>query len=156
MPDIEITDAKPGDGDAIAALLQRAQLPTDGLAAHLATACVARRGNQIVGSAALEVYTGGALLRSVAVDPACRGTGLGHRLTAHALARAAEQAVPAVYLLTTTADAYFPRFGFERIDRAEVPESVQASVEFRGACPASAIAMRKWLQPPVRATSVVW
>jgi len=145
MPEIEITDATPGDGDAIAALLQHAQLPTDDLAAHLATAFVARRGNQIVGSAALEVYSDGALLRSVAVDPTCRNTGLGHRLTTHALARAAEQALPAVYLLTTTADAYFPRFGFERIDRTEVPASVQASVEFRGACPASAIAMRKWL-----------
>jgi len=145
MSDIEITNATVGDGDAIVALLQRAELPTDGLAAHLATAYVARRGNQIVGSVALEVYTDGALLRSVAVDPTCRDTGLGHRLTTYALARAEERALPAVYLLTTTAEAYFPRFGFERIDRADVPASLQASVEFQGACPASATVMRKWL-----------
>ena len=51
----------------------------------------------------------------------------------------------ALYLLTTTAEGYFPKFGFERITRAEVPPSVQASVEFATACPASAIVMRKRL-----------
>jgi amino-acid N-acetyltransferase len=111
-------------------------------------AFVARRGSEVVGSAALEVYADGALLRSVAVDPSCRDTGLGHRLTACAIERAEQHALPAVYLLTTTADAYFPRFGFERIDRADVPASVQASVEFQGACPASATVMRKWLGAP--------
>jgi amino-acid N-acetyltransferase len=48
-------------------------------------------------------------------------------------------------LLTTTAERYFPRFGFERVDRKDVPESVRASVEFTSACPSSAIVMRKSL-----------
>jgi amino-acid N-acetyltransferase len=45
--------------------------------------------------------------------------------------------------LTTTAERYFPKFGFERIERNDVPASVQASVEFTSACPSSAIVMRK-------------
>ena len=61
------------------------------------------------------------------------------------LADAQEQGVAAVYLLTTTAENYFPAFGFERIDRSEVPLELDASEELKGACPASAIVMRKRL-----------
>ena len=53
--------------------------------------------------------------------------------------------MPALYLLTTTAERYFPKFGFERIERAEVPLSVQTSIEFTSACPSSATVMRKQL-----------
>jgi amino-acid N-acetyltransferase len=52
---------------------------------------------------------------------------------------------PALYLLTTTAQTYFPAFGFEQIARSAVPTSVQASVEFTSACPSSAVVMRKRL-----------
>jgi amino-acid N-acetyltransferase len=52
-----------------------------------------------------------------------------------------------VFLLTTTAERFFPKFGFEQIARDEVPASVKASVEFRSACCASAIVMRKQLAP---------
>ena len=61
------------------------------------------------------------------------------------LDHARERGVQDVYLLTTTAEDYFPRFGFRRVDRREVPAEVQASVEFRKACPGSAVAMRKSL-----------
>lgn len=142
---IAIENALPSDAPAILALLERTHLPTDGLVDHLATTLVARDGSGIVGTAALEVYADGALLRSVAVDPSLRGTGLGHRLTHAATDRAIELRMPALYLLTTTAEHFFPTFGFSRIDRREVPRSVQQSIEFRSACPASAIAMRKQL-----------
>ena len=42
---------------------------------------------------------------------------------------------PVLDLLTTTAERFFPGFGFERVERVDVPASVQASVEFRSACP---------------------
>ena len=99
----------------------------------------------MVGSAALEVYADSALLRSVAVDVTIRGSGVGHRLTESALDLARTFNVRAVYLLTTTAEDFFPKLGFERIDRDLLPESVRASVEFQSACPATAIAMRKVL-----------
>ena len=47
----------------------------------------------------------------------------------------------AVYLLTTTAARYFPRFGFVETGRDAVPADVAATDEFRSACPASALAM---------------
>jgi amino-acid N-acetyltransferase len=144
---IRIDRATRDDAEALLALMTRAHLPIEGLVSHLDGAIVARDGGRVVGSAAIEIYADGGLLRSVAVDDTCRGTGLGARLTAAAIEDAQRRALPALYLLTTTAEHYFPRFGFERIARDEVPVSVQASVEFRGACPASAVAMRRVLQP---------
>jgi amino-acid N-acetyltransferase len=126
-------------------LLETNKLPLDGLRAHLDTTIVARRSGEVVGVAALEVYPDGVLMRSVAVAPALQGHGLGHQLTDAVLRLAQELHAPHAYLLTTTAERYFPKFGFERIERKDVPASVQASVEFTSACPSSAIVMRKRL-----------
>jgi amino-acid N-acetyltransferase len=144
-PEIRIDRATQADAAELMALMERAHLPTDGLSSHLEAAFVARQGGHLVGSAAIELYADGGVLRSVAVDAACRGTGLGARLTSAAIDDAQRRQLPALYLLTTTAEQFFPRFGFERITREEVPASVQASIEFRGVCPASAIVMRKRL-----------
>lgn len=140
---VRIERATEADGPSLVRLLTESGLPTDGLADHLETAFVAREETRTVGCAALEVYADGALLRSVAVSPEARGGGLGRRLTEAALALAESLDAPAVYLLTTTAEEYFPRLGFVAISRAEVPAGVRASVEFRSACPATAVVMRR-------------
>lgn len=141
-----ISPAQAADLDVVEALLEREHLPLAGLRGHAGHVFVARAGNRIVGCAALEVYEDGALLRSVAVDAEHRGAGLGGDLTRTALDLAARQGVTAVYLLTTTAERFFPRFGFEVVDRADVPQGVQQSAEFSYACPSSALIMRKRLQ----------
>jgi len=138
MTTIPITPAVPADLPAVLALLSANGLPHDGLAEHVAAALVAREGGTVVGSAALELYDAHALLRSVAVAAALRGQGLGHQLTTAALDLARACGVRRVYLLTITAAAYFPRFGFAPVARADVDLAVQASAEFMGACPASA------------------
>jgi amino-acid N-acetyltransferase len=128
------------------ALLAASGLPTAGLMDHLESAYVARRGSRIVGTAALELYEDGALLRSVAVDQAERGSGLGRLLTERAIGEARARELAAIYLLTTTAEDYFTRLGFAAVTREDVPDSVRASVEFQSACPASATVMRKILR----------
>jgi amino-acid N-acetyltransferase len=140
---IRVERANEGDAPAILQLLSDSALPTDGLLDHLGTAVVARREDGIIGCAALEVYPEGALLRSVAVAEDTKRRGLGTQLTNSALDLAATLGLRTIYLLTTTAEEFFPRFGFERITREQVPATVQASIEFRSACPASAIVMRK-------------
>jgi amino-acid N-acetyltransferase len=141
-----IGPAKAVDLDVVEALLEREHLPLAGLREHADHMFVARAGNRIVGCAGLEVYEDGALLRSVAVDAEHRGAGLGGDLTRTALDLAARRGVTEVYLLTTTAERFFPRFGFEVVDRADVPQGVRQSAEFSYACPASALIMRKRLQ----------
>jgi amino-acid N-acetyltransferase len=140
--EVSIDRADARDAEDLEALLRLIGLPVDGLLDHLGTAIVARRSGRIVGSAALEIYADGALLRSVAVAPDLQGGGVGARLTRAALQLARERGVEAVYLLTTTAEMYFPRFGFEKIGRDETPAGVRTSVEFRSACPSTATVMR--------------
>ena len=135
--------ARSQDVPDVKLLLQRLHLPVDGIDQHAQTLLVARDNGRVVGSAALELYADGALLRSVAVDPALQGQRVGHRLTEAALELARQQGGQTVFLLTTTAERFFPRFGFERITRDDVPASVQDSVEFRVACPVSAAVMRR-------------
>jgi amino-acid N-acetyltransferase len=140
-----IGPAEKGDLAAVRQLLEAQHLPLDGVDAQLRTMVVARDGSGVVGAAAVELYADGALLRSVVVSPHVQGKGLGRRLTEAALDVAKSHGIATAFLLTTTAETFFPRFGFERISRADVPESVQASVEFQSACPVSATAMRKRL-----------
>ena len=89
----------------------------------------------------LEVYGNSSLLRSAVVHPARRGTRTGEALVNALIAHARAIGVADVALLTTTADRWFPRFGFVRVERNALPRAVFESEEFQGACPASAVAM---------------
>jgi arsenate reductase len=125
----------------ILAFLAANRLPDAGLREHAAALLVARQTGRLVGTAALEMYGGEALLRSVAVDVTLRGTGQGRRLTRAALERAKQLGARRVFLLTETASGFFPRFGFVDIERSSVPDSIRGTVEFASACPASARVM---------------
>lgn len=133
--------ARPEDYPAIAALLVAAGLPTDGVMEWLPRFGDDEHEGRVAGVAGLEVHGGDGLLRSVAVAEEWRGRGLGNVLTAEVLASARKEGLRAVYLLTDTAENYFPRLGFRRIARSEVPEPVTQSVEFRELCPASSTVM---------------
>ena len=132
------------DLPAIEELLMSSGLPTAGVAEALDGFIVAESDDErrIVGVAGLECCSGEhALLRSTAVDPEWRGTGLGRRLVTHVIADAESRGIKGLYLLTTTAERYFPTFGFVPTRRDVVPEDIKRSVEFREACPASATVM---------------
>lgn len=66
---------------------------------------------------------------------------MGKLLVERLLETARARGVSAMYLLTTTADKYFPRFGFEPIPRDQADSRLQASEEFLGACPDAAVCM---------------
>src|SRR5687768_4750627 len=137
-----IRTAEPGDRPSVEALLTEAGLPLEGVDEHFASFFVADEGGKIVGAAGIEWYGKDALLRSVVVASDAKGIGVGSLLTRRALDEARVHGARAVYLLTTTAEAFFPRFGFERTTREEAPERMRASREFQGACPDSATVMR--------------
>jgi N-acetylglutamate synthase-like GNAT family acetyltransferase len=151
-----IRAATPNDWQAIAELLSMAALPLDGAAEHFHEFVVAERGGVVVGCAGVEHYADVGLLRSVAVVPSERGLGTGASLVSRCISDARAAGLDALVLLTTTAERYFPRFGFDVIDRADVPDAVRASAEFRGACPASAVAMRLVVsEPSLDASTIV-
>lgn len=144
--------ARPTDRPAIESLLAANNLPTEGFDLAARTAVVAREDGgtrPIVGSAAVEVYGSIGLLRSVCVAPELRGTGLGRHLVAEAEAMAASLGIGRLFLLTETAGEWFPRLGYERVTRDAAPAELMVSPEFTGACPDTALLMRKSLGQPI-------
>jgi amino-acid N-acetyltransferase len=135
--------ATPGDYAGVVRLLQASELPTAGLQPSLPDFLVAEDRGRVVGAVGLELYGESALLRSAVVDAGSRGTGVGSGLVDGVLERARARGVREIYLLTTTAERYFPRFGFVPITRSQVALPVRASEEFRGACPDTAVVMRR-------------
>ena len=144
---MNVVAATPADLPDILALLKASALPIAGIDQHVETTLIARDHGKIVACAAVEVHGQAGLLRSVAVEIERRGEGLGERLTKAALELARKRGVRDIYLLTTTASHFFPRFGFTAIPRAELDPALEQSEELRGACPASALAMRAALNP---------
>jgi len=128
-------------------LLTDALLPVDGVAGSLPTFVVAEHDGKLVGAAGLELCGEDALLRSVVVAQEWRSRGLGRELVDQVIAEGKTRRLRALYLLTTTAEQFFPAFGFERTTRDGVPDGVRATAEFQTACPASATVMRKRLEP---------
>ena len=145
-----IRHARPTDEPAIATLLAASDLPLDGVHAALSGFLVTEHEGEIIGVAGIEacgLAGTHALLRSVAVSMAWQSRGLGRALVTRAIAEAEARGVQELYLLTTTADDYFPTFGFSVTSRDAVPPDIRATAEFRVACPASATVM-------MRATSI--
>jgi N-acetylglutamate synthase-like GNAT family acetyltransferase len=96
-----------------------------------------------IGVAGVEFYDESGLLRSVAVDEHFRGRGHGRILVNAILGNARDRGIKTVYLLTEDADNYFKQLGFQIVDRKDVDDVVQRSLEFTEACPESALVMRK-------------
>lgn len=136
--------ATPRDRNVALTLIREANLPLEGVEDSFpAGYIVGETGERVIAVAGMEKYGSFGLLRSLAVSPDWRRLGIGKALTDRLLALAWTMNLEAVYLLTTTAQAYFAGKGFQRVDREDVPAEIQASVEFAGACPTSAICMYK-------------
>jgi amino-acid N-acetyltransferase len=138
--------AKSSDLPRVERLLTESKLPLEGVKEALPTFAVAELGDDLVGVAGLEICCDDALLRSVAVHPEWRSKGVGRALVTRLIADAESRGIRALYLLTTTAEHYFPSFGFSKITREDVPDAVRETKEFTEACPASATVMSKMLK----------
>jgi amino-acid N-acetyltransferase len=127
---------------AVKRLLVANNLPVEGVPPSLQHFLVAFDGQKVIGAIGLEILGHYALLRSAVVDEAARGIGLGAQLVEGALAKARVLRLKDVYLLTTTAEKYFPRFGFSAVARDAAPKELLESAEFHGACPETAVLMK--------------
>lgn len=143
------------DLPALQRLLQASELPLAGLDSPLPFTLVTEDEGQVLALAALEIYGATGLLRSVAVHPDARQLGLARQLVTHLLGHARALKLQDLYLLTTTAETYFPRFGFQTVPRGAAPSELLASREFQDACPESATLMHLSLtaSPPPALTS---
>lgn len=109
-----------------------------------------RREGALVGAVGLEAFGDVALLRSLAVHPSCRGGGLGRALVHFVEAEALRARVRSLYLLTSTASAFFARLGFHHTDRDGAPPPIRTTSQFASLCPSSAHLMVKRLKAQAR------
>ena len=141
----EVIHANPRLADAVA-LLAGASLPTEDLTeVHCATFFYSGPAEAPTGLVGLELFGAVALLRSLVVTEAQRGTGAGSALLALAEAEARARGVRELFLLTTTAEAFFKRHGDVRSPRESVPEAIRATREFSVICPSNSACMKRHL-----------
>jgi amino-acid N-acetyltransferase len=144
---MQIIPASVKDENDIKTLLGTCGLPSDDLrSSHLESFFVIQDSNQIVGSVGLEICGEFGLLRSLALSKSLRGRGKGTQLVEYIEEYARSQKIKSIYLLTTTADQFFIRLGYQTIMRENAPEPVQDTAEFRSICPDSAVCMFKKLK----------
>lgn len=102
-------------------------------------------GNDRVGIGGIERNDSAGLLRSIVVERSVREQGFGTAICQRLETTARTEGVKTLYLLTTTASDFFESRGYGKIDRSDVPPSIQETSEFSDFCSASATCMRKVL-----------
>jgi amino-acid N-acetyltransferase len=131
---------------AVLDLLRRADLPVADLeAGNSPDFIVALDGGRVVGAVGVEDHGTDALLRSLVVEPAWRGHGIGDTLVQAAEESARDRGVKALWLLTTDASEYFTQRGYVAQNRAGAPSGLQGCTQFKLLCPSSAACLRKTL-----------
>ena len=95
------------------ALLQAQELPASDITDdHLEHFFFVGSDGSPTGLVGLELYGAIALLRSLVVGENARRKGVGSALVEHAEQYAGSKYVRSIYLLTTTAEAFFKRLGY--------------------------------------------
>ena len=142
-----IRAAGPDDMNAVETALRDSELPLDGLPDQFGDGyAIAEAEGRLIGVEGIEVHGDDGLLRSAAVVSSWRGKGVGDALTRDRIEWARRRGLRSLYLLTTTAGDYFPRFGFALANRESAPAALQRSREFAEACPSTALFMALPLQ----------
>jgi amino-acid N-acetyltransferase len=145
MPEPLMIRSRPPLSTAVA-LLQTQGLPVSDITTeHLEHFFFAGSDGAPIALVGLEIYGTDALLRSLVVGENARSKGLGSALIKHAEQYAASKSVRSIYLLTTTAEAFFRHLGYERIDRSQAPSSIKRTHEFASLCPANSAFLVKSL-----------
>lgn len=137
-----VTPAQSSDFQKVATFLAAAKLPTSDLPDGLPHFFVALAGGELVATAGVEIFGKIGLLRSVAVAPAQRGSGLGAAIVRAAIENARAQGVADIWLITDSAAGYFEKHGFRAVERSAAPPAIAGTAQFAGLCPSSAVVMK--------------
>ncbi|WP_367619672.1 arsenic resistance N-acetyltransferase ArsN2 [Caballeronia sp. SEWSISQ10-4 2] len=145
---MKIHPARAEDYDLIRALLVASELPVEDVTENssirffIAESAEAKLG----GCIGLEAHGRDGLLRSLAVQQSLRAQGVGRALVDAVQGAAATAGIKRLWLLTTTANTFFLRSGYEVADRAAAPGLIRRSPQFASICPANAMCMTRALQ----------
>ncbi len=131
---------------ALQRFLTDMKLPVSDLPTDLSGFTLAFDGDELVGTAGMELLGNIGLLRSVAVAETHRSRHLGRQLFAAALDHARENGAQEVFLITDSAAGYFEKNGFQPVERSAAPVEIAGTAQFAGLCPASAVVMKRIIE----------
>jgi len=140
---IKILPAEHDDFHVIRSALQQNKLIYSDLDSRLPHFFKATSNQTLSGCIGLEIYGSHGLLRSLWVAPAFRNQGLAQNLVNTLEVYATGLNLQNLYLLTETAETFFSKRGYQRLDRLAAPEALKGSAEFKSLCPDSAALMVK-------------
>ncbi|WP_232701228.1 arsenic resistance N-acetyltransferase ArsN2 [Halobacterium wangiae] len=140
---LTVREADASDLNRVATLLADNDLPHDDLGESPGQFFVGCVDETVVAAGGIELYGTAALLRSLVIAEAHRSEGYGTALCDELETVAVENGANALYLLTTTAPAFFRARGFDVTDRDTVPPRIQETTLFADHCPRSATCMEK-------------
>lgn len=131
VPDVSVRAARPDDVPRMTQLINEAHLPAVFIEEFLAGFVAAEREGQVVGCGGVEVYRAGAVIRSVVIDPAAQGLGLGRRLAERLVEYGHAAGVRDFYLFTVDAASFWRHLGFEDVTVSEWIEAPRASWQYQ-------------------------
>jgi amino-acid N-acetyltransferase len=137
QPELVIASITADQLASVVTVLAAANLPTSDISADRVAFFGAFDGQRLVGTIGLERLDNLGLLRSMAVEPDRRGSGIARSLYERLLVEANQTGITELYCLTNTADQFFTRLGFGLVSRSGAPKSIQATAEFSSLCPSS-------------------
>jgi len=140
---MKIKKAVSEDLNLIEKLLKENDLPYEDIGSKIDCIFKAYTSSGMVGIGGVQIYGKYGLLRSLVIEESFRGKGYGKEFYSKLMDYARMQGVKELYLLTLTAADFFEKFGFERINRQTVPESISQTTEFMSLCPVTAVCMMK-------------
>ncbi len=78
----------------------------------------------------------------IAVKDSFQKQGLGKELTNKVINEAGKRAKASIYLLTTDAELFFVRMGFQKIIKASAPDILKKTKQYSEICSDSAVVMK--------------
>ena len=129
------------DFELIRQLLSECNLPFSDIDPTKQYFIIAENEGKIIGCSGIEIYGENGLFRSLAVDPDYRSLGIGKWLTDKIINSAHEKDIRKLYLLTTTANIFFAKQGWTKMERTNVPIEIGKTTEFMSICPSTATCM---------------
>lgn len=123
-------------------LLKKNELPYEDVYLKLNSLFLAHINSKKIGIGGIEIYGDSGLLRSLVIEKPFRKKGYGTELCLKVIKYAQLKGVKNIYLLTTTAENFFKKIGFETTERKVAPRAIQETSEFVKLCPETATCMR--------------
>lgn len=143
MDTLLIKPAEPIQLEEIQNLLKNSGLPYEDIGTHLNDFLCMLNKEEIIVVGGMEIYDDVALLRSLAVMEGKRNEGLGQMIYSELIEHAKSKNIKQIYLLTETAEKFFLKNGFTKVERNEIPEVIKNTHEYKVLCAESAIVLMK-------------